>query len=41
MEKRYKKEEILELYVNTAYFGSGYYGISAAARGYLDKAHRS
>ncbi len=37
MEKRYEKEEILELYVNTAYFGSGYYGIYAAAQGYFDK----
>ena len=30
MESKYTKEEIFELYVNTAYFGSGYYGIYQA-----------
>ena len=37
MEHEYSKEELFELYVNTAYFGSGYYGIYAAAMGYFDK----
>ena len=27
LEKNYTKNEILEIYVNTAYFGEGYYGI--------------
>lgn len=33
-EKKFSKEEIFELYVNTIYFGSNYYGISEAAQGY-------
>lgn len=37
IEKRYSKEEIFELYVNTANFGSGYEGISAASAGYFGK----
>ncbi len=37
LEKMYSKEEIFELYVNTAYFGSGHYGIGEAAAGYFDK----
>lgn len=35
MEKRYSKDEILEMYLNYIYFGGGYYGIEAAARGYF------
>lgn len=35
MEKRYSKEEILEMYLNFVYFGGGYYGIEAAAKGYF------
>ena len=31
------KEEILELYVNTIYFGDGYYCIYDASQGYFDK----
>lgn len=31
------KEEIFELYVNTMYFGDGYYCIADAAKGYFDK----
>ena len=37
IEKNYSKDEILELYVNTSYFGDGYYGIKEACNGYLDK----
>ena len=37
LEINYSKNEIFELYVNTAYFGSGYYGIRAAAEGYFGK----
>lgn len=36
-EKEYSKKEIFELYVNTIYFGSGYYGIYDAAQGYFGK----
>jgi len=37
LEKNYSKEDILELYVNLAYYGNGYYGIYAASHGYFDK----
>lgn len=37
LEKKYEKEEIFEMYVNTIYFGSGYYGIAEAAKGYYGK----
>ena len=37
LESNYEKNEIFELYVNTAYFGSGYYGIYDAAMGYFGK----
>lgn len=37
IEDRYTKEEILELYLNQIYFGSGAYGIEAAAHEYFDK----
>lgn len=37
LEKNYSKEEILELYVNTIYFGSGYYCVYDAAQGYFEK----
>ncbi len=37
LEKKYSKDEILELYINTIYFGDGYYGIKEACEGYLDK----
>lgn len=37
MELRYSKEEILEMYLNSIYFGSGAYGIGEAARIYFDK----
>lgn len=38
LEDDYTKEEIFELYVNTSYFGNGYYGIGEAAYGYFGKA---
>lgn len=37
IESKYSKEEIFELYVNTIYFGSGYYGVYDAAKGYFGK----
>ncbi len=37
LEREYGKKEIFELYVNTIYFGSGYYGIHDAAEGYFGK----
>ena len=37
LEKNYTKKEIFELYVNTAYFGDGYYGIHDASYGYYNK----
>ena len=37
LENKYDKNEILELYVNTIYFGDGYYGIEEACKGYLNK----
>lgn len=37
LEDVLSKEEIFELYINTIYFGSGYYGITEAARGYFNK----
>ena len=35
LEKRYTKDQILERYLNIAYFGDGAYGIEAAARHYF------
>ena len=37
LERRYSKDEILEFYLNTVYFGRGAYGIEAAARTYFAK----
>lgn len=37
LEKRLNKDEILEAYLNTVYFGHGAYGIGAAADAYFDK----
>lgn len=37
MERRFSKEEILELYLNSINLGAGAYGIEAAARTYFDK----
>lgn len=37
LERKYSKEEILDLYLNTVYFGSNAYGVQAAAKTYFDK----
>lgn len=37
LEKEYDKDEILELYFNGIYYGSGYYNIYDAAEGYFNK----
>jgi len=37
IERTYTKEEILELYLNKVYFGDGFYGVEAAARGFFGK----
>lgn len=37
IEKEYSKDEILELYINTIYFGNGYYNIKDASEGYFGK----
>ncbi|MBE7218601.1 MAG: PBP1A family penicillin-binding protein, partial [Caulobacteraceae bacterium] len=41
LEHKYSKNQILELYLNRVYFGSGAYGIEAAARRYYAKDARS
>lgn len=40
LERNYSKQLILELYLNTIYFGNGAYGIDAAARTYFGVAAR-
>ena len=37
IERAYSKDEILVLYLNRIYFGSGFYGLGSAARGYFGK----
>ena len=37
LEHRYSKDQILELYLNRVYFGSGAYGVEAAARKYFGR----
>lgn len=37
LEKKYKKDQILEYYINNINFGNGYCGIGAAAVGYFGK----
>ena len=37
LEENLSKEKILELYINTAYFGDGYYGLGQASHGYFNK----
>lgn len=41
IERIYKKDDILEIYVNTSYFGSGYYCIKEASFGYFGKSPKS
>ncbi len=38
LERKFTKDEILSLYLNRVYLGSGTYGVDAAARRYFDKA---
>ncbi len=40
MEANYSKDEILELYLNTIYYGSGAYGIGPASQEYFGKKPR-
>jgi len=37
IESMYSKDEILTLYLNKVYLGTGLYGVEAAARGYFNK----
>ena len=37
LEKNLNKDTILELYLNTSYFGDGYYCVAEASRGYYKK----
>jgi membrane peptidoglycan carboxypeptidase len=37
LEEKYSKDQILERYLNIAYFGAGSYGIEAASRHYFSK----
>jgi penicillin-binding protein 1A len=41
LERKYSKAEILELYLNRVYFGSGAYGVEAAAQRYFGKPAKS
>ncbi len=40
LEKKFSKEQILTLYLNRVYFGSGAYGIEAASNRYFGKSSR-
>lgn len=37
IEKTLDKDEIIELYLNTSYYGNGYYTVSEASNGYFGK----
>jgi membrane peptidoglycan carboxypeptidase len=37
IEKQFSKNEIMEMYLNRVYFGSGFYGVEAAAKGYFGR----
>ncbi|UCF89273.1 MAG: PBP1A family penicillin-binding protein [bacterium] len=37
MDKRFTKDEVLEIYMNQSYFGNGSYGIESAALNYFQK----
>jgi penicillin-binding protein 1A len=41
LERKHTKNEILELYLNRVYFGSGAYGVEAAAQRYFGKPAKS
>ena len=41
LERKYSKAEILELYLNRVYFGSGAYGVEAASQRYFGKSART
>jgi penicillin-binding protein 1A len=41
LEHKFSKDEILELYLNRVYFGSGAYGVEAAAQRYFGKPARA
>jgi len=41
LERKYTKDQILELYLNRVYFGSGAYGVEAAAQRYFGKSARA
>ena len=37
IEENFSKAEIMEMYLNRIYFGSGFYGVNAASKGYFGK----
>jgi membrane peptidoglycan carboxypeptidase len=41
LEGSYSKRQILSMYLNTIYFGHGYYGIERASRGYFRRPARA
>jgi penicillin-binding protein 1A len=40
LERRFSKDELLEIYLNRVYLGAGTYGVDAAAQRYFDKSAR-
>ena len=38
IDRQYSKDEILEMYLNSIYFGEGAFGVEAAAKAYFNKA---
>jgi len=40
LERKFTKDQILEIYLNRVYFGAGAYGVDAAARRYFGKSGR-
>src|ERR1043165_7386913 len=41
LERKFSKDELLDLYLNRVYFGSGAYGVEAAAQRYFGKSARN
>lgn len=41
IERHYSKNQILEFYLNRVYFGSGFYGVESASRGYFGKSAKN